>query len=224
MRILVSEDEKDLNRLICNILIRAGYSVDFCYNGEDALDYIANADYDCILLDIMMPKLDGHEVLKRLRQQNKNFSVIFLIAKDTIQDRITGLDLGADDYLVKPFDFDELLARIRAATRKYGTQKTSIYNLADLSVDTATHVVKRGSQEIKLSAKEYAILEYLIMHKETVVTRNQLENHIWNYDYVGGSNVVDVYITYLRRKIDNNFENKLLHTIRGTGWILKESK
>lgn len=224
MRILVSEDEKDLNRLICNTLIRAGYSVDFCYNGEDALDYIANADYDCILLDIMMPKLDGHEVLKRLRQQNKNFPVIFLTAKDTIQDRITGLDLGADDYLVKPFDFDELLARIRAATRKYGTQKTSIYNLADLSVDTATHVVKRGSQEIKLSAKEYAILEYLIMHKETVVTRNQLENHIWNYDYVGGSNVVDVYITYLRRKIDNNFENKLLHTIRGTGWILKESK
>ena len=224
MRILVSEDEKDLNRLICNTLIRAGYSVDFCYNGEDALDYIANADYDCILLDIMMPKLDGHEVLKRLRQQNKNFPVIFLTAKDTIQDRITGLDLGADDYLVKPFDFDELLARIRAATRKYGTQKTSIYNLADLSVDTATHVVKRGSQEIKLSAKEYAILEYLIMHKETVVTRNKLENHIWNYDYVGGSNVVDVYITYLRRKIDNNFENKLLHTIRGTGWILKESK
>lgn len=224
MRILVSEDEKDLNRLICNILIRAGYSVDFCYNGEDALDYIANADYDCILLDIMMPKLDGHEVLKRLRQQNKNSPVIFLTAKDTIQDRITGLDLGADDYLVKPFDFDELLARIRAATRKYGTQKTSIYNLADLSVDTATHVVKRGSQEIKLSAKEYAILEYLIMHKETVVTRNKLENHIWNYDYVGGSNVVDVYITYLRRKIDNNFENKLLHTIRGTGWILKESK
>lgn len=224
MRILVSEDEKDLNRLICNTLIRAGYSVDSCYNGEDALDYIANADYDCILLDIMMPKLDGHEVLKRLREQNKNFPVIFLTAKDTIQDRITGLDLGADDYLVKPFDFDELLARIRAATRKYGTQKTSIYNLADLSVDTATHVVKRGSQEIKLSAKEYAILEYLIMHKETVVTRNKLENHIWNYDYVGGSNVVDVYITYLRRKIDNNFENKLLHTIRGTGWILKESK
>lgn len=224
MRILLSEDEKDLNRLICNTLIRAGYSVDFCYNGEDALDYIANADYDCILLDIMMPKLDGHEVLKRLRQQNKNFPVIFLTAKDTIQDRITGLDLGADDYLVKPFDFDELLARIRAATRKYGTQKTSIYNLADLSVDTATHVVKRGNQEIKLSAKEYAILEYLIMHKETVVTRNQLENHIWNYDYVGGSNVVDVYITYLRRKIDNNFENKLLHTIRGTGWILKGSK
>lgn len=223
MRILVSEDEKDLNRLICNTLIRAGYSVDSCYNGEDALDYISNADYDCILLDVMMPKLDGHEVLKYLRNQNKNFPVIFLTAKDTIQDRITGLDLGADDYLVKPFDFDELLARIRAATRKYGNQKTSICTLADLSVDTATHIVKRQNQEIRLSAKEYAILEYLIMHKGTIVTRNQLENHIWNYDYVGGSNVVDVYITYLRRKIDNNFENKLLHTIRGTGWILKES-
>lgn len=224
MRILVSEDEKDLNRLICNTLIRAGYSVDACYNGEDALDYIANADYDCILLDVMMPKVNGHEVLKRLRGENKNFPVIFLTAKDTVQDRITGLDLGADDYLVKPFDFDELLARIRAATRKYGTQKTSIYTLADLSVDTATHIVKRNNQEIKLSAKEYAILEYLIMHKETVVTRNQLENHIWNYDYVGGSNVVDVYITYLRRKIDNGFDKKLLHTIRGTGWILKESE
>ncbi len=223
MRILVCEDEKDLNRLICNTLIRAGYSVDYCYNGEDALDYVANADYDCILLDIMMPKLDGYGVLKYLRQNNKNFPVIFLTAKDAIEDRITGLDLGADDYLVKPFDFNELLARIRAATRKYGTQKTSVYSLADLSVDTATHIVKRGNQEIKLSAKEYSILEYLIMHKETIVTRNQLENHIWNYDYVGGSNVVDVYITYLRRKIDNNFENKLLHTIRGTGWILKES-
>lgn len=223
MRILVCEDEKDLNRLICNTLIRAGYSVDYCYNGEDALDYVANADYDCILLDVMMPKLDGYGVLKYLRQNNKNFPVIFLTAKDAIEDRITGLDLGADDYLVKPFDFNELLARIRAATRKYGTQKTSVYSLADLSVDTATHIVKRGNQEIKLSAKEYSILEYLIMHKETIVTRNQLENHIWNYDYVGGSNVVDVYITYLRRKIDNNFENKLLHTIRGTGWILKES-
>ena len=123
----------------------------------------------------MMPKVNGHEVLKRLRGENKNFPVIFLTAKDTVQDRITGLDLGADDYLVKPFDFDELLARIRAATRKYGTQKTSVYTLADLSVDTATHIVKRNNQEIKLSAKEYAILEYLIMHKETVVTRNQLE-------------------------------------------------
>ena len=169
----------------------------------------------------MMPKLDGHEVLKHLREQNKNFPVIFLTAKDTIQDRITGLDLGADDYLVKPFDFDELLARIRAVTRKYGVQKTSIYNLDDLTVDTATHKVTRANIEIKLSAKEYSILEYLILHKETIVTRTQLENHIWNYDYVGGSNVVDVYITYLRRKIDNGFDKKLLHTVRGTGWILK---
>ncbi len=221
MRILVAEDEKDLNKLICRTLERAGYSVDNCFNGEDALDYVRNADYDCILLDVMMPKLDGHEVLKHLREQNKNFPVIFLTAKDTIQDRITGLDLGADDYLVKPFDFDELLARIRAVTRKYGVQKTSIYNLDDLTVDTATHKVTRANIEIKLSAKEYSILEYLILHKETIVTRTQLENHIWNYDYVGGSNVVDVYITYLRRKIDNGFDKKLLHTVRGTGWILK---
>lgn len=221
MRILVSEDEHDLNKIICNNLQRAGYTVDSCYNGEDALNYTMNAEYDCILLDVMMPKLDGYEVVKRLREQGKISPVIFLTAKDTIQDRIKGLDIGADDYIIKPFDFDELLARIRAATRKYGSNKTSVYTLSDLSVDTKTHMVKRADKEIKLSAKEYSILEYLIMHKETIVSRVQLENHIWNYDYEGASNVVDVYITYLRKKIDGDFEQKLIHTIRGTGWILK---
>ncbi len=222
MRILVAEDEKDLNDLIVKTLTRAGYSVDACYDGEEALDYLLGAEYDCILLDIMMPKLDGHTVLRRLRAQGSAAPVIFLTARDSIQDRIEGLDLGADDYLVKPFDFDELLARIRAATRKYGVQKTSVLTLADLTVDTSSRTVTRSGKPIKLSAKEYAILEYMMRHKGTVISRTRLEDHIWNYDYAGGSNVVDVYITYLRKKIDNGFDCKLLHTVRGAGWILKE--
>ncbi|MDR3766148.1 MAG: response regulator transcription factor [Butyricicoccus sp.] len=222
MRILVAEDEKDLNRLVCKTLERAGYGVDACYDGESALDYAAGATYDCILLDIMMPKLDGHEVLRALRNKGSATPVIFLTARDSIHDRITGLDLGADDYLVKPFDLDELLARIRAATRKYGTQKTSVLTLADLTVDTSSHTVTRAGQNIKLSAKEYSILEYMMQHKGTVISRARLEDHIWNYDYTGGSNVVDVYITYLRKKIDQGFDKKLLHTVRGAGWILKE--
>lgn len=222
MRILVAEDEKDLNRLVCKTLERAGYGVDACYDGEEALDYAAGAAYDCILLDIMMPKLDGHAVLRALRNKGSVTPVIFLTARDSVQDRITGLDLGADDYLVKPFDLDELLARIRAATRKYSAQKTSVLTLADLTVDTSSHTVTRAGQNIKLSAKEYAILEYMMQHKGTVISRARLEDHIWNYDYTGGSNVVDVYITYLRKKIDQRFDKKLLHTVRGAGWILKE--
>lgn len=222
MRILVAEDERDLNQLICRTLERAGYSVDSCLDGEAALDCLLGAEYDCLLLDIMMPKKDGRAVLQAVRAKGSAVPVIFLTARDSVHDRIEGLDLGADDYLVKPFDFDELLARIRAATRKYGTQKTSVLTLADLTVDTGSHAVTRGGKEIRLSTKEYAILQYLMQHQGTVISRARLEDHIWNYDYAGGSNVVDVYITYLRRKIDNGFDKKLLHTVRGAGWILKE--
>ena len=186
------------------------------------MDCLLGAEYDCLLLDIMMPKKDGHEVLRAVRAKGDATPVIFLTARDSVQDRIEGLDLGADDYLVKPFDLDELLARIRAATRKYGAQKTSVLTIADLTVDTVSHAVTRGGKEIRLSAKEYAILEYLLRNKGTVISRTRLEDHIWNYDYAGGSNVVDVYITYLRKKIDSGFDKKLIHTIRGAGWIMKE--
>lgn len=222
MRILVAEDEQDLNRLIVQALERAGYSVDTCYDGADALDYAAGTDYDCILLDIMMPKADGRTVLRTLRSRGCAVPVIFLTALDSIQDRIDGLDLGADDYLVKPFDMAELLARIRAATRKYGGTKTTVLTAADLSLDTVSHAVTRAGQPINLSAKEYAILEYLLRNKGAVLSRAQLENHIWNYDYSGGSNVVDVYIAYLRKKVDNPFDKKLIHTVRGAGWVLRE--
>ena len=222
MRILVAEDEQDLNRLMVQALERAGYSVDSCYDGADALDYAAGADYDCILLDIMMPKADGRTVLRTLRSRGCAVPVIFLTALDSVQDRIDGLDLGADDYLVKPFDMAELLARIRAATRKYGGQKTTVLTAGDLSLDTVTHGVTRAGQTINLSAKEYAILEYLLRNKGAVLSRAQLEIHIWNYDYAGGSNVVDVYIAYLRKKVDAPFDKKLIHTVRGAGWVLRE--
>ena len=222
MRILVAEDEQDLNRLMVQALERAGYSVDSCYDGADALDYAAGADYDCILLDIMMPKADGRTVLRTLRSRGCAVPVIFLTALDSVQDRIDGLDLGADDYLVKPFDMAELLARIRAATRKYGGQKTTVLTAGDLSLDTVTHGVTRAGHTINLSAMEYAILEYLLRNKGAVLSRAQLENHIWNYDYAGGSNVVDVYIAYLRKKVDAPFDKKLIHTVRGAGWVLRE--
>lgn len=222
LRILVAEDERDMNALLCRTLARAGYSVDGCFDGLEAMDCLAGAEYDCLILDVMMPKLDGHALVRKIRAQGNAVPVIFLTARDSIQDRITGLDLGADDYLVKPFDFDELLARIRAVTRKYGTQKTSVLTLADLIIDTSGHTVTRGGTPIKLSAKEYAILEYLMKHQGTVVSRTQLENHVWNYDYEGGSNVVDVYITYLRKKLDGGFDKKLLHTVRGSGWVIRE--
>ena len=222
MRILVAEDERDLNRLICRALERAGYGVDACCDGAEALEYLDGTEYDCVVLDIMMPKVDGREVLQSMRRRGSAAPAIFLTALDSVQDRIAGLDLGADDYLVKPFDMDELLARIRAVTRKYGAQKTSVFTVADLSLDTSSHTVTRAGKSISLSAREFAILEYMMRHKGTVLSRTQLEDHVWNYDYTGGSNVVDVYIAYLRKKVDNGFSKKLIHTIRGAGWVLKE--
>lgn len=222
MRILVAEDERDMNRLIKKTLEKEGYGVDSCYDGEEAMEYLSGAEYDAVILDIMMPKKDGHEVLKWLRKRGSTLPVLFLTAKDSIADRVAGLDLGADDYLIKPFDFDELLARIRVMTRRKMGQKTSVIEIGDLKIDAAGHTVSRGSRTIELSSKEYAILEYMALNQGRVLSREQIENHIWNFDYSGGSNVVDVYISYLRKKIDGRESVKLIHTVWGTGWVLKE--
>ncbi len=198
MRILVAEDERDLNEILCKKLRSEDYCVDGCFDGEEALDYLASVDYDAVILDIMMPKRSGLEVVEQLRRQGNQTPVLFLTARDSIDDRVTGLDAGADDYLVKPFAFDELLARLRVMTR-----------------------VERGGAELKLSAKEYALLEYLIRNKGVVLSRIQIEENIWGFDYEGSSNIVDVYIRYLRRKIDKDHPVKLIHTIRGSGYVLK---
>ena len=222
MRLLVAEDERDLNRLIRKTLEKEGYGVDACFDGEEALYYLEHTDYDGAILDIMMPKRDGLSVLKAIRQKGSSLPVLFLTAKDSISDRVLGLDSGADDYLIKPFDFDELLARIRVMTRKRTPHTSSVLTVGDLTLDTGTHQVTRGGRSIDLSAREYAILEYMCMNPGIVLSREKIEDHIWNYDYSGGSNVVDVYISYLRKKIDGGHEKKLIRTVWGSGWTIKE--
>lgn len=222
MRILIAEDQKDLNKIINKRLVAAGYSVDSCFDGEEALDYMDAAQYDCLILDIMMPKKDGLAVLNELRGRGDTTPVLFLTARDAIDDKVKGLDLGADDYLIKPFAFEELLARIRVLTRKKAGNVSNTYEAADLLLDAAAHTVKRGGKDISLSAKEFALLEYLLRNKGKVLSRTMIENSLWNFDYAGGTNAVDVYIRYLRKKIDDDFEPKLIHTVRGSGYILKD--
>ena len=221
MRILLAEDEKDLNRIITNRLKTQGYQVDACFNGEEVLDYMATMEYDLLILDIMMPILDGFQTLERLRANHNQIPILMLTAKDSIQDRVKGLDAGADDYLVKPFAFDELLARIRVLLRNQTNFKTNEYRIADLILHTDTHEVTRNNQPIKLSAKEFSLLQYMIQNVGIVLSREKLEEHIWNYDVSSDSNVIDVYIRYLRKKIDDGFSPKLIHTVRGTGYVLK---
>lgn len=224
MRILIAEDQKDLNLIITKRLSAEGYSVDSCFDGEEALSYIEMAEYDGIILDIMMPKRDGLSVLHSLRKKGIGTPVLFLTARDAVEDRVLGLDSGADDYLVKPFAFDELIARIRAMTRKSAGNSSNIFSVADLVMDTASHTVTRGGREIALSAKEFSLLEYLLRNKGHVLSRTMIENNLWNFDYSGGTNAVDVYIRYLRKKVDDGFEPKLIHTVRGCGYVLKENQ
>lgn len=222
MRILIAEDQKDLNKVITKKLIKEGYSVDNCFDGEEALDFIDMADYDGIILDINMPRKDGLAVLSEMRKEDNHTPVLFLTARDSIEDRVHGLDLGANDYLVKPFSFEELMARVRAMTRKTANSNTTVYKIADLEMDTAAHIVTREGKNINLSSKEYSLLEYLLRNKGKVVSRDNIENNIWNFDYEGGTNAVDVYIRYLRKKVDEGFDKKLIHTVRGAGYVLRE--
>ena len=226
MRILIAEDEKDLNTLLKKRLENQKYSVDACFDGEEAIDYLAVTEYDAVSLDIIMPKKNGLQVLKYIRGQKRHTPVLLLTAKDSIEDRVTGLDAGADDYLVKPFAFDELLARIRVMLRKNSSveTKTNIVTAAELTAGLNTQRVLRGDKEISLSSREFSILRYLCMNKGIVLSREKIEEHIWNYDYAGGSNVVDVYIRYLRKKIDEGFTPKLIHTVRGAGYVLREEE
>ncbi|HMM06902.1 MAG TPA: response regulator transcription factor [Clostridiales bacterium] len=221
MRILVVEDEPDLNDVITKKLESEHYTVDHCFNGHAAVDYINCAEYDAIILDIMLPGISGLEVLKTIRNRNDKTPVLLLTARDSIEDRVTGLDKGADDYLVKPFAFDELLARIRAMIRRSYDHVSNSFTVADLTVNCDTREVTRGDMPISLSSKEFAILEYMIRNEGIVLTREKISQHIWNYDYEGSSNVIDVYIRYLRKKIDEGFSQKLIHTIRGTGYVLR---
>ena len=222
MRLLIAEDEKSLNKVLTKRLNAEGYSVDSCFDGEEALSFIEAGEYDAVILDIMMPLVDGLTVLKTIRADRNPTPVLLLTAKDSIDDRVTGLDAGAQDYLIKPFAFEELLARIRAMTRKAVGNSTNIFEIADLIMDTNARTVTRSGKNISLSAKEFDILEYMIRNKGIVLTREKIENHVWNFDYYGGTNVVDVYIRYLRRKIDDEFDVKLIETVRGKGYVLRD--
>ncbi|MEG2324030.1 MAG: response regulator transcription factor [Anaerovoracaceae bacterium] len=224
MRVLVVEDEGKLNELITKRLKLENYTVDSCMDGNDALDFIKCAEYDAIVLDIMLPGIDGLQVLKQLRGKKDTTPVLLLTARDSIENKVEGLDAGADDYLVKPFAFDELLARIRVMMRKKSNSVSNVFKLADLTVDCDSRTVTRGKILISLASKEFAILEYMIRNSGTVLSREKISNHIWNYDYQGGSNVVDVYIRYLRKKIDEDFTPKLIQTVRGAGYVLRVAK
>ena len=222
MRILVVEDERALNRVLTKHLKNKGYSVDSCEDGLSAREYLEMAEYDVVILDILLPGMNGWEVLAWIRQRELDVSILMLTALDSTEDKVRGLDGGADDYLTKPFALEELLARIRLLTRKRSGSRSNVYRLADLSVDCDSHRVERDGREIILSAKEFAMLEYMITHPNVVLSRERMLNHLWDYDYEGASNMIDVYIRHLRKKIDEGFSRKLIHTVRGNGYVMRE--
>jgi DNA-binding response OmpR family regulator len=224
MRLLVVEDEHALLSVIAKQLEKKGYQVDTCDNGIEAEEYLDLAEYDCVVLDRMLPGKDGVSVLRKFRSSGKSTPVLLLTAMDSISHRVEGLDAGADDYLVKPFSFEELFARVRALTRRSFTQKDTLLRAADLELNTTKGTVRRGDKDIALSAKEYSLLEYLMRNQGIVLSRDQIINHVWSFDFEGDSNVVDVYIRYLRRKMDKGFTPLLIHTLRGRGYLLTDKE
>lgn len=220
MRVLIVEDEPKMLGFLKQGLEEQRYAVDTAQNGEDGLHWALNFPYDVIILDVMLPGLNGLELCQALRNRRIQTPILMLTARDTIDDRVAGLDQGADDYLVKPFAFRELLARLRALTRRETQHNSAVLQIGDLHLDTVTHTAKRGDKPIELTTKEYELLEFLMLHANQVLSRTVIAEHLWNYDYSPESNVLDVYIRYLRRKIDDDFEEKYIRTIRGTGYQL----
>lgn len=221
MRVLVVEDEKDLNSIICSKLVKEGYNVDACYDGQAALDYMEAENYDGAIMDIMIPNKDGITVLREMRNAGIQVPVLFLTAKTETQDIVRGLDAGASDYMTKPFEFSELMARLRVMLRTQNPVNENVITCGSLVVDMNNRQAIRDGKVIGLTVREYAILEYLARNRNVVVTREQIWVNIWNIDDDVNSNVIDVYIRYLRRKIDDNYEEKLIHTIRGVGYKLE---
>jgi two-component system, OmpR family, copper resistance phosphate regulon response regulator CusR len=221
MRVLLVEDDARLSVSLAASLSDAGYAVDAVSDGEQAELFAESTPYDGIILDVMLPKRDGVLVCRTLRARGLTTPILMLTARDAIEDRVQGLDSGADDYLVKPFALHELLARLRALLRRNAPSKTGALTLGDLSADPATHAVTRAGQPITLSTREFALLEYLLRHPRQILTREMIESHIWNYDFLSASNVVDVYVRRLRRKIDDPFPEKMIETARGLGYRIR---
>ena len=219
--ILVVEDDPPVRNLITTTLKTNDYRFLVAANGEGAILEASSHKPDIVLLDLGLPDMDGVQVIRNIRSWS-NMPIIVISARSEDSDKIEALDAGADDYLTKPFSVEELLARLRVLTRSKGSGRTNVFTLADLTVDTAARSAVRAGMPLALSAREYALLEYLIRNKGIILSREQIENNLWNYDYAGGTNVVDVYISYLRKKLDGGHEKKLLHTVRGMGWVLKE--
>ena len=221
MKILVVEDERDLNRIITKHLKKNNYSVDSCFDGQEALDFISYSEYDLIITDIMMPNVDGYEFIDKLRANKNNTPVIMLTAKDTLEDKIVGLDSGADDYIVKPFEFDELLARIRVLMRRNYGLATNIIQIEEVTLDLTKKQVTKSGEIIDLTGKEYEVLEYLMKNKGSILSRDQILNHVWDYEYEGASNIVDVIIKNIRKKLDRGEGNTIIYTKRGLGYFVK---
>jgi len=224
MRILVVEDEKKIADFIKRGLKEEGYAVDSAYDGEQGLFLVKTNVYDLVLLDLMLPKLDGQSLFKEMRKMKISFPVIMLTAKDATKDKVAGLDLGADDYMTKPFAFEELLARIRAVLRKKEGRDSKTIKIEDLVMDLSAHKVTRAGKEIPLTSKEYSLLEYMMRNSGTVVTRTMISEHVWDINFDTFTNVIDVYINYLRNKIDAGHAKKLIHTVRGRGYVIKVDK